>query len=332
MIFNVGAGGASNAESIKYDNSLSGLEADNVQGAINEVSDSLGGLQFGYDETTQKYGYYKKEADTEVFVPFKSVGFELPHQLSFFGNGILSCSVNTMYFEKYDLTDVQTISFNVIGPTSGSYPFTAGVCDIEPSSVDDFLIKNELSVAKATVSASIDVSKLVGEYYICFCSNMGITGGYIRTVSDIWLLSLLALISNADASSIIASSESSASYAKTLAFDNNSGTCWRANGATDTTPYIGYNFGKEVSVSALSLTPVNTSENNRTPKNFTVQKSDNGTDWVDVQSFTNTVTTAGSPIFFTLNESVKTNYIRLSITSNNASDNYPTIGGLQFYK
>ena len=41
MIFNVGVGGASNAESIKYDNSLSGLEATNVQGAVDEVNDSL---------------------------------------------------------------------------------------------------------------------------------------------------------------------------------------------------------------------------------------------------------------------------------------------------
>lgn len=41
MIFNVGAGGASNAGNIKYDNSLSGLEADNVQGAVDELNDSL---------------------------------------------------------------------------------------------------------------------------------------------------------------------------------------------------------------------------------------------------------------------------------------------------
>ena len=31
---------------------------------------SLGNLKFGYDETTQKYGYWKKEADSEEFVPF----------------------------------------------------------------------------------------------------------------------------------------------------------------------------------------------------------------------------------------------------------------------
>lgn len=39
---------------------------------VKDVTDSLGGLSFGYDETTQKYGYYKKEADTDVFVPFSN--------------------------------------------------------------------------------------------------------------------------------------------------------------------------------------------------------------------------------------------------------------------
>lgn len=41
MIFNVGAGGSSTADKLKYDNSKSGLVADNVQGAIDEVSESL---------------------------------------------------------------------------------------------------------------------------------------------------------------------------------------------------------------------------------------------------------------------------------------------------
>jgi len=44
-----------------------------------KVSDSLGGLSFGYDETTQKYGYWKKEADTEVFVPFRGI-FSMPEE------------------------------------------------------------------------------------------------------------------------------------------------------------------------------------------------------------------------------------------------------------
>jgi len=63
MIFNVGAGGASNAESIKYDNSLSGLEATNVQGALDEVTDSLGGCEFSV-ESDGAYITYNVGADT----------------------------------------------------------------------------------------------------------------------------------------------------------------------------------------------------------------------------------------------------------------------------
>lgn len=39
-----------------------------------QPSSSLGGLSFGYDTETEKYGYWKKEADSEEFVPFKSGG------------------------------------------------------------------------------------------------------------------------------------------------------------------------------------------------------------------------------------------------------------------
>ena len=41
MILNVGAGGATDADKIKYDNSKSSLESDNVQGAVDELNESL---------------------------------------------------------------------------------------------------------------------------------------------------------------------------------------------------------------------------------------------------------------------------------------------------
>ena len=41
MIFNVGAGGVSKAEQLEYDNSISGLNAVNVQGAVDELGLSL---------------------------------------------------------------------------------------------------------------------------------------------------------------------------------------------------------------------------------------------------------------------------------------------------
>lgn len=42
MIFNVGAGGASTADKVKYDNTESGLQSNNVQGAVDELNNSLG--------------------------------------------------------------------------------------------------------------------------------------------------------------------------------------------------------------------------------------------------------------------------------------------------
>lgn len=45
MIFNVGAGGgASTADKVKYDNTESGLQSDNVQGAVDELNSSLGDI------------------------------------------------------------------------------------------------------------------------------------------------------------------------------------------------------------------------------------------------------------------------------------------------
>lgn len=44
MIFNLGAGGVNKAEQLEYDNSKSGLKSDNVQGAIDEVTESLGDI------------------------------------------------------------------------------------------------------------------------------------------------------------------------------------------------------------------------------------------------------------------------------------------------
>jgi len=60
MIFNTGSGGGGTAEQIKYDNAESGLQADNVQGAINEVSDSLanGQVKFKVENGNLYYSVY----------------------------------------------------------------------------------------------------------------------------------------------------------------------------------------------------------------------------------------------------------------------------------
>lgn len=143
---------------------------------------------------------------------------------------------------------------------------------------------------------------------------------------------LIPMVPTGDTNNIIVSSASNTtSYVGGNVFDGDTTTCWRADGATDTSPYIGYKFDGEASIRCFSITPVSTTECNRTPKEFTAQTSTDGVDWEDVKSFTNTVTTQGSPIIFTLDSAVKTQYFRILIKNNNNNDTYPTIGELQFY-
>lgn len=76
MIFNMNAGGASTADKVKYDNTESGLQATEVQGAIDEVNNSLvasNGQKLFFDSKDGKYGYNtdpNRGADT--FVPFSN--------------------------------------------------------------------------------------------------------------------------------------------------------------------------------------------------------------------------------------------------------------------
>ena len=61
------------ARNIGYDNSSSGLEAVNIQGAVDELSESLGGLDIRYNSETGLPEWKERGADT--FTPFKSGGF-----------------------------------------------------------------------------------------------------------------------------------------------------------------------------------------------------------------------------------------------------------------
>ena len=62
---------AINASNVSYNNAQSGLEASNVQGAIDKLNDnltgSLNGFEFGYTEDG-KPGY--REAGADTFLPF----------------------------------------------------------------------------------------------------------------------------------------------------------------------------------------------------------------------------------------------------------------------
>ena len=63
MIFNVGAGGgASTADKVKYDNTESGLQSNNVQGAVDELNSSLVKLKNQSVAFTNGYATFSHES------------------------------------------------------------------------------------------------------------------------------------------------------------------------------------------------------------------------------------------------------------------------------
>ena len=68
------SGGSIDADDVGYDNTTSGLTADDVQEAIDELSGNLTAnsqkFRYGYDSATQKYGYIIESGGADTFVPF----------------------------------------------------------------------------------------------------------------------------------------------------------------------------------------------------------------------------------------------------------------------
>ena len=62
------SGACEDATAINYNNSLSGLEAQTVQEAVDELNESLGGLRFGVDGEGN-YGYFGAD---DSLIPFSS--------------------------------------------------------------------------------------------------------------------------------------------------------------------------------------------------------------------------------------------------------------------
>lgn len=80
MIFNVGAGGASTAEAVQYDNSVSGLEADNVQGAVDELNDSLLNIEYGTVTVNENDSYTEPTAKiNDIDITFSKQFKTPPH-------------------------------------------------------------------------------------------------------------------------------------------------------------------------------------------------------------------------------------------------------------
>ena len=118
------------ARNLAYDNTDSNLEAINVQAAIDEVNDSLGGLRFGTDGDGN-YGYYGAD---DSLIPFKS-GNDLEMVTSFTRK---SYTLTKDYNKLFIITVASRLNLNGVRQTV-TYE---SVSDTDLGSITIFILSN----------------------------------------------------------------------------------------------------------------------------------------------------------------------------------------------
>jgi len=143
---------------------------------------------------------------------------------------------------------------------------------------------------------------------------------------------------SSDEGTVLYSSEYSTSYKGWYALDHDRGTAWislAADGAPSvgTPQYIGFQFPSARTIRAFSFITRN-SANHDHPKDFTLQGSNNGSDWDVLHAVTGLTGLAAneqSPIY-EVDSPGSYSYYRLHITARDGSETWVSVGVLQLWQ
>ena len=158
MIFNIDGG--STAEQIKYDNSKSGLESENVQAAVDELTDSLEEQpQFIYDENGKITGYKTKVGADSVF-PFSN-RLEFRNETNANGTSAFAVSNTTLDVTNYSTMEWSKVSgsyttFRIKNEDGVIYENTASTGKIDISQYDEITIVIRTNASSQTISVITD--------------------------------------------------------------------------------------------------------------------------------------------------------------------------------
>ena len=128
--------------------------------------------------------------------------------------------------------------------------------------------------------------------------------------------------------------ENSPGFSAWTAFDgitNNHNTGWVGTSNKVAGQWLGYNFDKLVTIRKFKITNRYTGSNQAgAPNSFKLQGSNNGTDWYDIQQYTNTNSAYGASSWFYVDTPQTFEMFRLYILSGHFA-NYVMINELEFY-
>ena len=173
IIDGIEVGGSSSASSVKYDNKNSGLEATNVQGAIDELNSNFSNSSLIYNEETDYFGMtYNGEWKDVVFAGFKSVYLYM--------NG-----------EEFTSRHGGTWTFNSNQSTANYYDFiNLGASTSKTKNNDNINMKAtipttaaSLALASCYLSEAIDLTNY--SKIVVRATRTGAKSAYVRVYSSI---------------------------------------------------------------------------------------------------------------------------------------------------
>ena len=180
-----------------------------------------------------------------------------------------------------------------------------------------FLI-NEITMKKMFFNG-FDVKKWIHEGVVIFTKES---------------VSLVPILTG-ESTNVLYSGQYSTLYAW-KAFDGNDRSRWhQGGGGLLTTAYIGYNFNAYKTVTKVYI--VNSYENEKSPSKFKLQGSNDGSEWSDIETFTNTGSiTPGKASTFIVSDPKTFKMFRLYMDKDNLNSfsndkNGVSLSTIQFY-
>lgn len=123
------------------------------------------------------------------------------------------------------------------------------------------------------------------------------------------------------------------SYPITNAFDNNASTNYRSeNVAFPRTVKYDFGAGASWAIAQLKMTAINGGDSTYMPRDFTIQGSNNNSDWTTLSTQSGLTWSAGEIKTFSFVNKTKYRYIKLNITANNQALPYIMIAEIEAFE
>lgn len=185
MIYNVGGGAGGSAENINYDNTESGLQAENVQDAVDEINTNLVAhfnywIENGFLPDPSNPIIYLYNSDKGILAPNKTYtgsASGYTSKVEYFETYIRLWALNVtkaiwISANKYNVSDFKKLHIECSTTAdNNNIDLKVGVVNVDNGYANDFSKAVSLQRNQTRQEIIVDLSDLQGEYFVKLMSS-----------------------------------------------------------------------------------------------------------------------------------------------------------------